>query len=262
MYSIVNALMSLALDLGVKFHFNHYVDQIELDGNKVSGLNVAGKYYPADMIISNMDVWYTYKRLLPSVKAPKRILNQERSSSALIFYWGINRAFPELDLHNIFFTQDYQEEFRKIWELGSLSSDPTVYVHISSKSESVDAPLGAENWFTMINVPSDAGQNWDELIEFSRKNIINKLSRILGVDIKKYITCESILDPRGIDSQTFSYQGSLYGSSSNSQFSAFLRHANFSSKFKGLYFAGGSVHPGGGIPLALLSAKIVGDLIK
>lgn len=111
-----------------------------------------------------------------------------------------------------------------------------------------DAPVGAENWFTMINVPSDTGQDWDEMIGISRKNIIEKLSRNLGRDISKLISCESVLDPRGIDSKTFSYQGSLYGSSSNSQFSAFLRHANFSTGIKDLYFAGGSVHPGGGIP--------------
>lgn len=262
MYSIVSSLMSLALELGVKFHFNHYVDQIELNGNKVCGLRVAGKSYPADLIISNMDVWYTYKRLLPSINVPERILAQERSSSALIFYWGINKTFAALDLHNIFFTENYQEEFRQIWEEKGIYSDPTVYVHISSKSNPDDAPEGTENWFTMINVPSDTGQNWDELIKLSRKNIIDKLSRILGSDIHKHITCESVLDPRGIDSKTFSYQGSLYGSSSNNQFSAFLRHANFSSRVRGLYFAGGSVHPGGGIPLALLSAKIVGGLIK
>ncbi len=144
----------------------------------------------------------------------------------------------------------------------SIYQDPTIYVNISSKNKADDAPQGSENWFTMINVPSNTGQNWDVLIADARKNIIEKLSRNLGIDISKHISCEHILDPRSIDSKTFSYQGSLYGSSSNSKFSAFLRHANFSSEIEGLYFVGGSVHPGGGIPLALLSAKIVDDLLK
>ena len=82
----------------------------------------------------------------------------------------------------------------------------------------------------------------------------------LGKDIEKLIVSEEVLDPRSIEHKTASYQGALYGSSSNNQFAAFLRHANFSDKIKGLYFVGGSVHPGGGIPLALLSAKIVSDL--
>jgi len=262
MYSIVSSLIGLAVDLGVKFQFNSYVDEIEIRNNKVIGLSCKGKSHSADLIVSNMDVWYTYTRLLKGIKVPERLKKQERSSSALIFYWGINTSFPELSLHNIFFSEDYQDEFRQIWEEKGISSDPTIYVHISSKSNPEDSPEGSENWFTMINVPSDTGQNWDELIKVSRKNIIEKLSKNLGKDISKLISCESVLDPRGIDSKTFSYQGSLYGSSSNSQFSAFLRHANFSSSIKGLYFAGGSVHPGGGIPLALLSAKIVDDLIK
>jgi phytoene dehydrogenase-like protein len=208
-----------------------------------------------------MDVWYTYKTLLKDYQIPNRIQNQERSSSALIFYWGINKSFAELGLHNIFFSEDYREEFRKIWDEKSVSNDPTIYINITSKCKPDDAPEGAENWFTMINVPANTGQDWDRLIKETRQNIIDKLSRNLGVDIEPLIVCESVLDPRTIDSGTYSYQGSLYGSSSNSQFSAFLRHANFSSRIEGLYFAGGSVHPGGGIPLALLSAKIVSDLI-
>jgi phytoene dehydrogenase-like protein len=112
----------------------------------------------------------------------------------------------------------------------------------------------------MINVPANTGQNWDELIATARKNVIAKLSRMLNRDIAPLIVSEELLDPRSIEQKTASYQGSLYGTSSNNQFAAFLRHANFSSKIKGLYFVGGSVHPGGGIPLALLSAKIVDDL--
>lgn len=262
MYAIVSSLSNLAIDLGIKFHFNSYVDEIELKNNKPVKLHCRGKSYAADLIISNMDVWYTYSRLLKGIKVPERLKKQERSSSALIFYWGIEAAFPELELHNIFFTEDYKEEFREIWEKKNIGSDPTVYVHISSKNNPKDAPEGSENWFTMVNVPSDTGQDWDSLIKSSRSAIIEKLTRNLGRDISKLIRFESVLDPRSIDSRTFSYQGSLYGSSSNNQFSAFLRHANFSSSIKDLYFVGGSVHPGGGIPLALLSAKIVDDLIK
>jgi phytoene dehydrogenase-like protein len=113
----------------------------------------------------------------------------------------------------------------------------------------------------MINVPANNGQEWDKLITDARENILNKISKELGEDIRSLIACEEILDPRSIESKTSSYQGSLYGTSSNNQFAAFLRHANKSSKIKGLYFCGGSVHPGGGIPLALLSARIVGGLI-
>ena len=113
----------------------------------------------------------------------------------------------------------------------------------------------------MVNAPGNTNQDWDEIIQRTRTNIIHKLSRQLGLDITSLIVTESILDPRSIESRTQSYQGSLYGAASNNQFAAFLRHPNFSNKIKNLYFCGGSVHPGGGIPLCLLSAKITSELI-
>jgi phytoene desaturase len=264
MYSITDSLVKLAEELGVKFHYNKPVDEIVLDGRTVKGIKINGEAIEADTVVSNMDVWFTYHRLLnkyPGLK-PQKILSQERSSSALIFYWGIKKQFTQLDLHNIFFSANYKGEFDAIWKDKSIYHDPTVYLNISSKYKTDDAPEGCENWFTMINVPANTGQDWDKLITEARQNILNKLSRLLGEDISKLIVCESILDPRSIESRTSSYQGSLYGTSSNNQFAAFLRHANKSSKVKGLYFCGGSVHPGGGIPLCLLSAKIVSEMIE
>ncbi len=263
MHSITIALVELATSLGVKFNYNSWVDEVVLDGDKVIGIKVNGQVLQSDLVISNMDVWFTYKKLLkahPSLY-PQKILQQERSSSALIFYWGIKKQLAQLGLHNIFFSADYKAEFEHIWNEQDIYHDPTVYLNISSKFKPDDAPEGHENWFTMINVPANTGQDWTQLINDARKNIIAKLSRLLGEDISSLITTESILDPRSIESKTSSYQGSLYGTSSNSQFAAFLRHANKSSKIKGLYFCGGSVHPGGGIPLCLLSAKIVSEWV-
>lgn len=260
MVAITQSLVKLAENLGVKFNYHARVEEILVADKKVKGIRLNGENIPADRVISNMDIWFTYRQLLKNEAPPKRILNQERSSSALIFYWGMKAEFPELDLHNIFFSEDYKKEFAAIWEQQSIDVDPTIYVNISAKYQPEDAPKGAENWFVMINVPANTGQNWDELIAAARKNIIDKLSRMLNRDIAPLIVTEEILDPRSIEQKTASYQGSLYGTSSNNQFAAFLRHANFSSKIKDLYFVGGSVHPGGGIPLALLSAKIVDDL--
>jgi phytoene desaturase len=273
MYQITLSIVALAERLGVKFHYNSPVEKIVIEKRQVKGVLLKGKglkgerekgeIEAADLVVSNMDVYFTYKKLLadhPNL-LPKRILKQERSSSALIFYWGINKTFPQLDLHNIFFSNNYQKEFEHIWQQKNISNDPTIYLNISSKYENRDAPQGCENWFTMINVPSNQGQNWNNLIVEARENILIKLSKALGEDISKLIVCESILDPRSIESKTSSYQGSLYGTSSNNQFAAFLRHSNKSSKVKNLFFCGGSVHPGGGIPLALLSAKIVSDWV-
>jgi phytoene desaturase len=222
MHNITTTLVDLATSLGVKFNYNSRVDEVVLDGDKVAGININGQLLKSDLVISNMDVWFTYKKLLknhPSLH-PRKILQQERSSSALIFYWGIKKQFTQLDLHNIFFSADYKAEFDRIWKKQDIYHDPTVYLNISSKLKPNDAPPGCENWFTMINVPANTGQDWDKLIDDARQNIIAKLSRLLGEDISALITTESILDPRSIESKTSSYQGSLYGTSSNSQFCA------------------------------------------
>jgi phytoene desaturase len=264
MHQISESIYQLALGLGVQFLFNTQVDEIVLDENnaQVKGVKAGNQYYETAIVLSNMDIYPTYKKLLPKVEHPEKILAQEKSSSALIFYWGINKVFPELDLHNIFFTQNYQEEFNHIFEQKTIYRDPTIYVNISSKYKADDAPKGCENWFVMINTPNNQGQNWDELIANARKSIIEKLSRLLLVNITEHIVSESILDPRSIESKTSSHLGALYGNASNNRFAAFLRHKNFSSSIKGLYFCGGSVHPGGGIPLCLNSAKIATQLIK
>ena len=114
----------------------------------------------------------------------------------------------------------------------------------------------------MVNAPYVESQDWNNLISETKKNILMKLSRSLGENIQELIEVEHILSPQLIWDKTGSYKGALYGSSSNNRMSAFLRHPNFSRHHKGLYFCGGSVHPGGGIPLCLLSAKITTDIIN
>lgn len=257
MHQITQSLVKLAERKGVKFHLNARVEKILTSSKSVTGLQLAGDKMDFDRVISNMDVVGTYKKLLTEIRAPKKLLTQPKSSSALIFYWGIKQQFPELGLHNIIFSSDYKQEFGKIFQEKTIDDDPTVYINITSKLNQKDAPEGSENWFTMINVPNNDGQDWDDLIALARENILKKLSRVLEQPIESLIEEESLLEPRTIESKTSSSQGALYGNSSNNKFAAFLRHNNVSRQVKGLFFCGGSVHPGGGIPMALSSAKIV-----
>lgn len=260
MYDITDSLYKLGVSLGVAFHFRNRVEEILVTKGRTYGIRSQNGVHTSDLVISNMDVTPTYRKLMPGQKAPERTLSQERSSSALIFYWGVSKSFPQLGLHNIFFSNDYRKEFQDIFNGIVPATDPTIYVNITSKDVPNDAPPGKENWFVMVNVPEHTGQPWEMLANEYRNEIISKLDRILKVSLHKLIENESILTPRDIDLKTSSLGGSLYGTSSNSRYAAFLRHTNNSRRIKGLYFCGGSVHPGGGIPLCLLSAKIVSDL--
>lgn len=263
MISITNALYQLALKLGVEFSFGKAVQQIITEDNAVKGVMVDNMTHDAAIVVSNMDVFFTYSNLLNDFTKAAKVKKQERSSSAFIFYWGMKKSFPMLDLHNIFFSNDYKKEFNAIFNTGIPFHDPTVYINITNKLEpGKHAPLGKENWFVMINVPANSGQDWNALEDFYRRVIINKLNKIVGENIESCIEVSEVLTPVTIESRTASYMGSLYGTSSNSNMAAFMRHPNNSKTTDGLYFVGGSVHPGGGIPLCLSGAAIVSNLIK
>ncbi len=260
MYSIVNNIYELALKKGVRFNFNSLVTGIDIQNKKAVAVNVGDKKYAFDKIVSDSDVNFVVNYLMDH-PLKKRFNRLEPSSSALVFYWGINKEFPELDLHNILFSGDYKNEFNNLFHEKTIDSDPTIYIFVSSKMVNSDAPKNCENWFVMVNAPSNSTENWDELIRTTRQNIINKINKSLNTNIENYIEHEKIASPLTIEKNTLSKGGALYGNSSNSMFSAFLRHPNFLKSVKNLYFVGGSVHPGGGIPLCLASAKIVDNEI-
>jgi phytoene desaturase len=234
MISITNALFKLAEKKGVKFQFSTPVERIIHQQGHVKGVVVNSQNIYAPIVVSNCDVYFTYKNLLNDARKSKDLLKQERSSSAFVFYWGISKPFPQLGLHNIFFSKDYKTEFEFLFNKRQLFDDPTVYINITSKMETGQAPEGKENWFVMINAPANYGQDWQELQNSARQNILSKLNRLLQTDIEPLIETEDVLNPVTIEQRTMSYMGSLYGTSSNSKMSAFLRHPNFSTEIKGM----------------------------
>jgi phytoene desaturase len=275
-HAVPRALERLARELGVRFHYGVPVDRIMTNRegaaprrsthrSAVTGLMVAGEHVPAEVVITNADVITTYEQLLQDTEAPlyKRYRRLEPSSSGLVFYWGVRRRFAELGLHNIFFSDDYAGEFRQIFKEGHCPDDPTIYLNITAKEGSPDdAPSHGENWFVLVNAPWDNGQDWEAEAERVRGAVLSRLSRELGTDVEALIEVESRMLPPDIAARTDSFRGSLYGISSNSRAAAFLRHRNRSPRYPGLYFAGGSAHPGGGMPLVVLGGGIVADLVQ
>jgi len=261
MISITKALHQLALSLGVVFRLQEEVKEICAVRGTVTSVKTTKDELPADLVVSNMDAFYTYRNLLSNERKASKVLEQERSSSALIFYWGIGKQIPGIELHNIFFSKNYQDEFDDLFIRKRVHHDPTIYINDTSVMESGQAPEGKANWFVMVNAPAQHPKEKGPDITEVRQNVIAKLNRMLKTNLDSVIEAEHVWTPAGIDADTYSYMGSLYGTSSNSRMAAFFRHANESADMKGLYFVGGSVHPGGGIPLCLLGAKITAGLI-
>jgi phytoene desaturase len=267
---VPKAMEKRAAELGVRFSYRTPVERILYARRRpgrwqVTGVQVAGEALEYPTVVSNVDVSTTYESLLADAEAPplKRYRKLEPSSSGLVFYWGVTRQFEELGLHNIFFSDDYRREFRQIFDELALPGEPTIYVNITSRTGSPgDAPAGHDNWFVLLNAPYEAGQQWDWVVPQAREHVLRRIGEVLGVSLEEYLAAEGTMTPKEIAERTGSYRGSLYGISSNSIGAAFARHRNRSLRYRGLYLCGGSVHPGGGMPLSVLSGKLASELVQ
>jgi phytoene desaturase len=260
--SVPRAIEGAARDAGARLNLGTRVDRILYDGHRVTGISVSGEKHCYDLVVSNADVLSTYRSLLDTPEAPEALAygKLEPSSSGLVFLWGMKDTHPELQSHNIFFSGGYTREFADIFGGIGAPADPTVYVNITSRTSPEDAPAGGENWFVLVNASSNRGQDWETIAVETRKAVLARLQAALGRDVSSSIEEEAVMTPADIERGTGSTYGSLYGIASNDRFSAFFRHPNRSRRIKGLYFAGGSAHPGGGMPLAVLSGTIAAEL--
>lgn len=253
MRSIVDSLYILSKEIGVEYRFSEYATAKE---TKEGYLIKSTEHYATKALICAIDHIPFYEDVLQDSQCVKQYKRQERSSSGLVFYWAINKAISDLELHNMLFSKDYETENDTIWRKKQNPLDPSIYINVGSTENNQDAPDGCQNWFVMINTPANVVCDTNYRARMKQK-VIDKVQLSFGIDIEPHIIHEDYWDCQGIEMDTGSYQGALYGSSSNSLGSALKRHPNRSKNHKRLYFCGGSVHPGGGIPLVLRSAKIV-----
>ncbi|MGI8688750.1 MAG: phytoene desaturase family protein [Thermomicrobiales bacterium] len=267
MYRISEALTALAERVGVTLHLDAPVAAITHRQGRATGVRLtSGEEIAADAVISNVDVLTTYERLLdvdvPGVWTMRAALRKrEPSCSAFLLLLGTRRTFPELPHHSIFFSEDYRAEFTDIRARRMPPTDPTIYVCRATATDPSAAPPGCDNLFVMVNVPYlDGRTDWQTLAPHYRTLVLNALRR-RGLDIAPHIAVEAIWTPETITHAYGAQRGAIYGFASNGLGAAFLRPPNQSPIMRGLYFAGGSTHPGGGVPLALLSGKIAADLV-
>jgi phytoene desaturase len=258
-YEIARAMKRLAEEVGVNIHTGTGVGQIVVKDKQAAAVTLSdGSFVAADIIISNLDVSTTYQHLLPNNQftAPK-----ETSCSGFILFWGVNRTHEDLAHHNIFFSRDYRAEFEAIFENRRPADDPTIYVAITSKTDMHHAPPGSENWFVLVNAPSVNDRfDWQTHALPYRDRILDLLAD-RGVDIRPHIQTERIMTPVDLAQQSGAWRGALYGRSPNNRFAAFQRPHNRAKDVNGLYFVGGTTHPGGGVPMVTLSGRVVAQMI-
>ncbi|MCH8567653.1 MAG: phytoene desaturase [Balneolales bacterium] len=262
LYSLAKALLRLCDEFDIDINYNKEVKKITLEDKKVKGLLFTdGETCEAEYIFSNADATITYLDLLEEntlrKKQAERIRSVEPSCSGFVLLLGLNKTFSDLKHHNIFFSRDYEKEFMEIFHRKIMPEDPTIYIANTSYTDPEHAPEGGSNLFILVNAPYLSKKFiWDEdTIKEQRTKIIQKLESFGLNGLGKSIVVEDHITPQNFYDVYRSNKGSIYGTSSNQQLSAFLRPRNKSPYIENLYLIGGSTHPGGGIPLVMMSAK-------
>jgi phytoene desaturase len=274
LYRLVEALMQVAEELGVVFHSGTEVAELLIEprgsfrSGRVSGVRFAGGgTLFADAVVVNADPMYTYPALVPEQFHDRRLARRmeglEPSCSGFVLLLGVKGDYPGLAHHNIFFSDDYRAEFEYIFERGEPAPYPTIYVACTSKSDPSQAPPGCLNLFVLVNAPAlTPDANWREWQGAYRERILGRLESVGLPGLRERIVFEQTITPLDFQEKYHAWRGSIYGVSSNNRMAAFLRPPNRAPGLNNLYFVGGSVHPGGGIPLVLLSARLIARLIK
>lgn len=270
-YEIPKALEKLALELGVEFLFDADVEKILIKDKKAIGVKLKSEFDDedflfADIIVSNADAIVTYKELIDENERKsfpdKKLKKREPSSSGFVLLLGAKKKFLQLAHHNIFFSDDYETEFRHIFDVRIPTPHPTIYVSASSVTDETQAPENCENLFVLVNVPYMRWQvNWDFEAEAYRDAIVKKLEKFGLENLNDSTEFEEFITPEDFEHKYRANKGSIYGVSSNGILSAFRRIPNKSADIENLYFTGGATHPGGGMPIVILSAKMAADLI-
>ncbi|MCU0508507.1 MAG: phytoene desaturase family protein [Anaerolineae bacterium] len=265
-YSIARALHDVACKVGVDVRLGTPVQRIEVKNGRATGVTLAsGEVIPADAVLANVDAALVYNRLLPQGEAPPRRARklglQRLSCSGFILLLGVRGVHEDLAHHNIFFCRDYRQEFVDIFDRKMPPAEPTLYASITCKSTPQDAPAGHENWYILVNAPAVGPEyDWNKRADEYRDVTLDQLARF-GYELRDKIVMEQRITPNDIEAKTASWRGALYGELFDSPWVAFRRPRSRAGDVKGLYLCGGTAHPGGGVPMVMLSGKLAAKAI-
>ena len=266
-YRVVEALAAIARSLGVRFEFDTPVSRILVSGSSAQGVvTQAGDTFHADLVVATADLPYVYANLLPDDGSAARLAAKQYTSSAIMFYWGLKgERTPALLHHNVFLSEHrYRESFDRIFREHSLPDEPSFYVAAPSRSDDATAPPGCDALTVLVPVghlDSRAGQDWPAMQARAREAVLSGLARVGAPGIDQRIDFEATMTPESYERELNLVRGSAFGLSHNFLQVGYLRPHNRHGRFRNLYFAGASTHPGTGLPLVLLSARLVTERI-
>ncbi|RPI85713.1 MAG: phytoene desaturase [Chloroflexi bacterium] len=265
MYQIITSLTRIAQDLGVQFLYNQPVEKINVQGSRATGVRLGdGKVINADLIIANADLPYVYQYLLPEEPTAQDLQKKKYTCSAITFYWGVDRIYEQLGMHNVFLAGDYRQSFDRIFNDFTLPDEPSFYVHAPARVDSAAAPAGQDTLMVLVPVghlDSNGTQDWTALKDRARTTVFKRLAEIGVMGLAEHIKFEVAYTPEHWRGLYNLEKGSAFGLSHNFAQVGYLRPKNRHGRYENLYFTGASTHPGTGLPMVLLSARLTAERI-
>jgi phytoene desaturase len=266
MSKITETLISMAEKLGVQFFYKSPVLKIITNDNKAEGIILkSGQTAKAEIIVANADLPYVYCNLLPASNMAVKMNRLKYTCSAIVIHWGLDKEYSLLGHHSVFLSSDYRRNLAKIFREHAISENPSFYVHAPSRTDHTAAPKGGDTLTIIIpsgNINSKQPQDWQKLKQIARSAVIKRLKKQGLDDIEEHIKFEMIYLPTDWHDIFNLSKGATFGSLSHHIFQmGYFRPHNRHKQYKNLYFVGGGTHPGNGIPLVLLSAKLVTERI-
>lgn len=265
MYSLVEALMSLAQQSGVTFSFQTPVERILVNGKLAQGVQLAnGGQVRADLVIANADLPYVYECLLPPDGEAKKLSQKRFSCSVISFFWGLDKPYPALGPHTLFLSDDYRENFESIINELSLPANPCVYFHAPARLDAAMAPHGQDTLIGIVPVghlSENEDQDWGTIRDTAREQLFRRLSRLGIHDIKEHIKFEITFMPPSWRRRYNLMKGSTHGLCHNLTQLGYFRPSNRHARYHNLYFTGASTHPGTGLPTAMVSGRLTAQRV-
>jgi phytoene desaturase len=265
-YSVVETLKGKAEEYGVNFIFDREVSRIIIEGKKAKGIKLTGGHViESDIVVANADLPYVYRELLPDKGKARKFDRMKYSCSAMVFHWGIDKIYPQLAHHNVFLSDTFQSGLRVIFRDKQADPDPSFYVHAPARTDPSAAPVNSDTLSVIVGIghlDDKKEQDWGRFRKLTREAVIRRLVKAGMTDIEEHIQHEICYNPGTWESVYHVTNGSVFGSLSHSLLQmGYFRPGNRHAKYRNLYFTGGSTHPGNGIPLVLLSAKLTSERI-
>ncbi len=260
MYRIAETLTAMAEKLGVRFLYNAPVKKILVDGRRATGVELAdGSRLSADILVANADLGYVYRQLLPDDGEADRINRKEYGCSTVMFYWGLDKQYPQLGPHNLFFSGDYRKGFEDIFKDKTMPEQPNFYIHAPVRLDPSAAPAGHDTLYVAVpvgHISNGKPQDWPGMQARARAFMLGRLAQVGMADLESHIKVEVSFAPQDWQRRYNLTRGSAHGLSHKLTQMAYFRPHNRHKRYRNLYFVGASTHPGTGVPTVLVSARL------